>query len=104
MQPVMQTLRLTPDQWTAVGQGMTFAVTDIDSSGVRVLLRGRVIGGPDDGAPLDRAVEIAVGGEARVGIVVITVIDTKHTPAGDTVKVGVFCPQHVAIRLVKEPT
>lgn len=100
----MQTLRLHPDQWTAVGQSMTFAVTDIDAAGVRVLLRGQIIGGPEDGAALDRATEIAVGSEARIGLVTIALIDTKNGPAGGSAKVGVFCPPHLAIRLIKEPT
>ena len=99
----MQTLRLQPDQWTAVGQSLAFAVTDIDPAGIRVLLRGQVIGGPDDGAPIDRAIEIRIGSEARVGIVTLALIDTKHTPTLDTAKIGIFCPPHLAIRLVKEP-
>lgn len=100
----MQTLRLISDQWIAIGQGLAFAITDIDPEGVRVLLRGQIIGGPDDGERVDRAMEIAVGSEARVGIVTLTLIDTKETKTGGTAKLGVFCPPHMAIRPVKEPT
>lgn len=100
----MQTFRLHPDQWTAVGDGLTFAITDIDANGVRLLVRGQVIGGPEDGADIDRAVEIAVGSEARIGIVTIALIDTKPSLLKSSAKVGVFCPPHVAVRPAKEPT
>ena len=89
----MQTIRLKPDQWAAIGQSLTFAVTDVDADGVRVLLKGRVIGGPDDGADLHRTGEIAVGSELKVGLVTLALIDTKRHVTGDTAKVGIYCPR-----------
>ena len=100
----MQTIRLKPDQWAAIGESLTFAVTDVDADGVRVLLRGQVIGGPEDGADLDRAGEIATGSELKIGLVTLALIDTKRHVTGDTAKLGIYCPPHLAIRFVKEPT
>lgn len=100
----MQTIRVKPDQWTAIGDGLTFAVTDIDAGGVRVLLRGQIIGGPEDGATIDRPAEIAVGSELRIGIITVALIDTKPSPLDSSAKLGVLGPQHLAIRPVKEPT
>jgi hypothetical protein len=100
----MQTLRVQPDHWTAVGDGLAFAVTDIDEAGVRVVLRGQIIGGPEDGADIRRAVEIGVGSEARIGLITLTLIDTRKDRNGGTAKLGIFCPPHLAIRPVKEPT
>ena len=105
----MQTLRIHPDQWTAVGESLTFSITDIDPAGVRVVLRGQIIGGPDDGGPIHKAVEIGVGSEARIGLVTLALIDTKPAkresdPLAASAKIGVYCPPHLAIRFVKEPT
>ncbi|MDB5328482.1 MAG: hypothetical protein JWM57_4051 [Phycisphaerales bacterium] len=105
----MQTLRIQPDQWTAVGDSLRFAITDIDPAGIRVVLRGQIIGGPEDGGPIHKACEIGVGSEAKIGLVTIALIDTKPAkrdsdPHLSTAKVGVYCPPHLAIRFVKEPT
>lgn len=42
-------------------------VTDIDSTGARLWVKGQCVGGPDDGQELDRAFELGISGELRLG-------------------------------------
>jgi sRNA-binding carbon storage regulator CsrA len=82
------------DEWVQLGDDLFVGPTDIDEDGVRLLAKGRMLGGPDDGAAFKRAAEVAVGGEMRLGPhVVVTVIGV----VGDRVRLGVQGPQHLAI-------
>jgi sRNA-binding carbon storage regulator CsrA len=82
------------DQWVQIGQSIAVAPTDIDAKSVRLIARGRVIGGADDGAAFERTAELGVGGEMRLGEhVVVSVLDIR----GDEVRLGVQSPKHVRV-------
>ena len=91
----METVRAQVDQWTQIGGGLAFAPTDIEPRGVRLLLRGEVIGGPEDGATIDRPVELRIGSAVSVGIVVITLISAR----GKSAKLSVVCPPHMGVKV-----
>ena len=82
------------DQWVQIGQSIAVAPTDIDANAVRLIARGRVIGGPDDGAAFEKAAEVAVGGEMRLGDHVVVSVLAVH---GDEVRLGVQSPKHVRV-------
>ena len=82
------------DEWLQIGDDLFVGPTDIDSTGVRLIARGRMIGGPDDGATFTKTADVAKGGEMRVGPhVLITVIEV----AGDAVRLGVHTPRHLPV-------
>jgi sRNA-binding carbon storage regulator CsrA len=82
------------DQWVQIGQSIAVAPTDIDAKAVRLIARGRVIGGAEDGAAFEKAAEVAVGGEMRLGEhVVVSVLAVS----GDEVRLGVQSPKHVRV-------
>jgi len=82
------------DQWVQIGQSIAVAPTDIDAAAVRLIARGRVIGGADDGAAFETTADLAVGGEMRLGEhVVVTILAI----AGDEVRLGVQSPKHVRV-------
>lgn len=90
---MMHTVKSRPDQWTAIGEALAFAPTDIDSGGVRIMVRGEVVGGPEDGGRIDRAFEIATGRSVAIGLVTIGVISVTIR----TAKFGVIVPPHIAV-------
>ena len=82
------------DQWVQIGQSISVAPTDIDAEAVRLIARGRVIGGADDGASFEKTADLAVGGEMRLGEhVVVSVLEIR----GDEVRLGVQTPRHVRV-------
>ena len=82
------------DQWVQIGQSISVAPTDIDASLVRLIARGRVIGGPEDGAAFEKTADLAIGGEMRLGDhVVVSVLAV----IGDEVRLGVQSPKHVRV-------
>ena len=86
------------DQWLLVGRGIELAPTDIDAHGIRLLARGRTLGGPDDGSLFERAVELAVGQSAHFGPhVAVTLLEVR----GESAKLGVLAPSNVPV-LAKE--
>ena len=82
------------DQWVQIGQSIAVAPTDIDAKSVRLIARGRVIGGAEDGAAFEKTADLAIGGEMRLGDhVVVTVLAVT----GDAVRLGVQSPKHVRV-------
>ena len=82
------------DQWVQIGQSIAVAPTDIDQKSVRLIARGRVIGGAEDGAAFEKTAEIALGGEMRLGEhVVVSVLAIN----GEEVRLGVQSPKHVRV-------
>jgi sRNA-binding carbon storage regulator CsrA len=83
------------DQWIQIGRTMFVGPTDIDKTGVRLLAKGRMIGGAEDGATFERVAELSKGGELRLGPhVVVTVIEVL----GDAVRLGVNLPASLPVR------
>ncbi len=83
------------DESILIGDHMTVTVTDIDKTGIRLMIEGELIGGPDDGLPIHEARELGVGGEVRLGdLVTLNLANIR----GKSARIGVVAPAHVAIR------
>ncbi|HYO10119.1 MAG TPA: carbon storage regulator [Tepidisphaeraceae bacterium] len=84
------------DEWVQIGQeAILVAPTDIDRKGVRLIARGRMIGGPDDGGTFTRTADLGKGGELRLGPhVIVVVVEVR----GDFVRLGVHAPPHLSIQ------
>ena len=90
----MLTITREVDQWIQIGEDIFVAPTDIDDGGVRLIAKGRVLGGEEDGATFTKAADLALGGELRLGpSVVITVVAV----AGDAVRLAVQAPKHIGV-------
>jgi sRNA-binding carbon storage regulator CsrA len=82
------------DQWIQIGRTMFVGPTDIDKVGVRLLAKGRMIGGAEDGATFEKVAEVGKGGEMRLGPhVIVTVIEGR----GDAVRLGVHAPPSLRV-------
>lgn len=83
------------DQWILVGEDIRVSPTDIDEQGTRLVARGRMLGGADDGATFDVAHELPVGHSWHLGPhVVITLIEVR----GEIARIGVLAPNHIAVQ------
>src|SRR4051812_14055577 len=82
------------DQWVQIGESIAVAPTDIDAKTVRLIARGRVLGGADDGAAFEKTAEVGVGGDMRLGEQGIVSVLAIH---GDEVRLGVQSPKHVRV-------
>lgn len=83
------------DEAILIGDRMTVTVTDIDKSGIRLMIEGELIGGPDDGLGVHEARELGVGSEVRLGDLVTLNLASIR---GGAARIGVVAPTHVAIR------
>jgi len=82
------------DESVRVGERLTVTVTDVDPGGVRLLVDGELIGGPDDGQRVREARELAPGGEVRLGgLVTIVLVDV----VGPKARLGFLVPRHVEL-------
>ena len=82
------------DQWIMIGSDIRVAPTDIDPAGVRLIARGRLLGGPQDGATFDTAFELIVGQSCHLGPhVCVNVIEVK----GECVRLGILAPANVPV-------
>src|SRR4051812_11836861 len=91
----MKTLTRRADESILIGEHLTVTVTDVDANGVRLLLDGELIGGPDDGMTIREARELAIGGEVRIGsLVTLGLAEIK----GKVAKMVVGAPKHVAVQ------
>jgi len=82
------------DQWVQIGESIAVAPTDIDDQAVRLIARGRVLGGAQDGAAFEKTAEVSVGGEMLLGDHVVVSVLAIH---GDEVRLGVQSPKHVRV-------
>ena len=91
----MKMLTRRADESILIGERLKITFTDVDKTGVRLMIDGELIGGPDDGMPLREARELAVGSELRLGsLVTITIAEVK----GKLARVAVVAPAHVAVK------
>ncbi len=82
------------DQWIVIGGDIRVSPTDIDAQGVRLIARGRVMGGPRDGDSFDSAYELAIGQSCHLGPhVAVTLMEVL----GETARIGVLAPQHIPV-------
>lgn len=88
------TLTQQVDEWVVIGESMLVAPTDIDAAGVRLVARGVMIGGPDDGARFLRTVELAIGSSFELGpMVTVTLVDVR----GEKARLAFILPAHVSV-------
>ena len=91
----MMTLTRRPDESILIGEHLTVTVTDVDPSGVRLMIDGELIGGPDDGMIIREARELAINGEVRIGsLVTLTVVAIR----GKQAKMGIVAPKQIAVQ------
>lgn len=82
------------DQYLRIGDDITVGPTDIDAKAVRLIARGRTLGGPEDGATFESTYELRRGQSAWIGpMVQIAVVEIE----GDVVRLGVNCPPHLPV-------
>ena len=82
------------DEGLVIGDDTLVIVTDIDGSGVRLLAKGTLRGGPEDGARIERAFELGCGRSLQLGtLVTITLIDTRANGA----RLSVSAPPGISI-------
>lgn len=89
------------DQWLYIGSDTRVSPTDIDPTGVRMIARGRTVGGPDDGATFDKVCDLGIGQTCHFGPhIAVTILEVK----GLSVRLGVLAPPHIAVSIdpVKE--
>ncbi|HSI32090.1 MAG TPA: hypothetical protein VK986_00745 [Tepidisphaeraceae bacterium] len=84
-----------PDQTLLIGDSLAVSPTDVDRAGVRLLVRGRHVGGPHDGETFTATHELAAGGSVRLGPMVTVVVVALFENA---VRLGVIAPPNMAVR------
>ena len=81
------------DQWVQIGRDVLVSPTDIDAASVRLVARGRVLGGADDGAPFESTHELSLGQSFHAGPGIVVTVLKLRPPHVD---LGVSAPKHVA--------
>ncbi len=88
-------LVLKVDQWLTIGSDLRVSPTDIDAKGVRLIARGRILGGANDGEPFEKVYEMTVGSSANLSPhVAVTLVEVR----GAVARVDVFAPANVSVR------
>jgi hypothetical protein len=91
----MQRVVLKVDQWLSIGRDIRVSPTDIDAKGARLLTRGRVLGGANDGAAFETVHEMTVGSSVHFGPhVVVTLVEVR----GQKARLDVFVPANVSVQ------
>jgi len=96
----MTTCVVQVDQPVQIGQSLRVTVTDIDPAGVRLRVRGRVVGGPNDGESVQAAHELGVG--KSINISPHVVIALAEIDKADAV-LKVFAPSTMAVQTGPTP-
>ncbi|MGB7161404.1 MAG: carbon storage regulator [Tepidisphaeraceae bacterium] len=82
------------DEWVQVGADLLVGPTDIDARTVRILVRGRMIGGPSDGLPFEAAHEMSRGQSFPIGpFIMVTCLDVRPPE----VRLGFDAPRHLPV-------
>ena len=82
------------DEWVQVGAGILLSPTDIDPKVVRVIVRGRMIGGPDDGTSFEAAHEMSRGQTFAIGpFIHVTLVEIR----GPEARFGFDVPRHLPV-------
>ncbi|MFT3786458.1 MAG: carbon storage regulator [Tepidisphaeraceae bacterium] len=82
------------DQWIVIGRRSLVGPTDIDARSARLLVKSEVFGGADDGAWVERAVELTVGQSVSLGS---NVVVTLMAVIAGTARIGVMAPPNVPV-------
>ncbi|MBC7782302.1 MAG: carbon storage regulator [Burkholderiales bacterium] len=84
------------DQTIRIGKKLSLQVTDVDAGGVRVLARGELLGGAEDGKIINEAREIGPGSNLALGTqITITLVRV----AGTLAHLSVVRPGHLRIEV-----
>ena len=82
------------DEWVQIGSDVLLSATDIDQRTVRVIVKGRMIGGPDDGQSFEQVHEMSRGQSFPIGpFVHVTLIEIR----GPEVRLGFDVPRHLPV-------
>ena len=82
------------DQLVLVGQDIFVGPTDIDDKTARVIARGRMLGGPNDGGTFQTAHELSRGQSFSIGpCVIVTLLEIKD----QHVRLGIHAPRHLGV-------
>src|ERR1700712_4378322 len=82
------------DQYIAIGREIVVGPTDIDERTVRVIARGKMFGGPNDGGTFDSVHELSKGQSFSIGdAIVVTLLEI----AGKSAKFGVLPPPKMLV-------
>ena len=85
---------LKVDQHLRIGSDITVLLTDIDPRGIRLIARGRVLGGPNDGAEFEKVLEMTIGSSINLSPhIVLTLVKVRDA----TARLDVFVPAHVVV-------
>ncbi len=85
-----------PDETLLIGTKLSATVTDVDAGGARIIVRGELIGGAQDGASVDQPFELGIDGEISLGSMVrltLVRIATNEQRA----YLGVIVPKHIGV-------
>jgi sRNA-binding carbon storage regulator CsrA len=84
------------DQELLIGRDIYVGPTDIDARGARILAHGRMLGGPDDGAPFTSTHELSVGQSFFIGPRVNVALIGVNT-AEMTATLGILRPMNMPV-------
>ncbi|HTL28349.1 MAG TPA: carbon storage regulator [Tepidisphaeraceae bacterium] len=88
------------DEWIVIGDDILISPTDIDENSVRVIAKGRMLGGSSDGGTFQQVHELTRGQSFPIGpMIVVTLVDVR----GDKVRLGINVPQHLAVHRKESP-
>jgi carbon storage regulator CsrA len=88
------------DEWIVIGDDILVAPTDIDEKSVRLIAKGRMLGGPSDGGTFQSVHELSKGQSFPIGpMIQITLVEVR----GEVVRLGVQCPPHLALHRKESP-
>ena len=83
------------DESIVIGRDVLVTPTDVDAGGARVIARGTMVGGPDDGGRFDAVHELAAGQSFHVGpMIVVTLVEVR----GGFARLGVHAPKSMPVR------
>ena len=90
----MHRLVVTVDQAVRVGRQMTISLTDLDASGVRMLIDGELVGGPDDGLRVREARELRAGNHVELGTQVQVLLEAADATRAT---LAITTPNHLDV-------
>src|SRR4051812_22824905 len=82
------------DQQVLIGEEIFVGPTDIDEKTVRVVARGRMMGGPNDGGTFQSVHELSRGQSFSIGpCIVVSLVEIK----GQAARFSVRAPRHLGV-------
>jgi len=88
------TVVLKVDQVLHIGEKLTASPTDIDPTGVRLLVRGELLGGPDDGVWVNEAKELAPNSVLTLGALIsLSLVGAEEAKA----MLHLIAPTHIKV-------